>query len=44
MPGASTKSYGVFSMWATSFRPRPMKRLTEMMVFLASRTASAWAL
>lgn len=44
MPGASTKSYGVFSMWATSLSPRPMKRLTETMVFFGSRTASTWAL
>ena len=32
IPGASTKSYGMLSMCATSARPRPMKRLTETIV------------
>ena len=36
MPGASTKSYGAFSMCAASFTPRPMKRFTETMVFFGS--------
>ncbi len=39
IPGASTKSYGRFSTWATSLTPRPMKRLTETMVL---RGSVAW--
>jgi hypothetical protein len=44
MPGASTKSYGAFSMCATSFSPRPMKRLTETIVFFGSSDCFACAL
>jgi len=39
MPGASTKSYGAFSIWSMSRRPRPMNRLTETIVFFGS---TAW--
>ena len=36
MPGASTKSYGMFSMYSTSRMPRPMNRLTDTTVLRAS--------